>query len=500
MAVIALPLVLLLAVIGPEARQRWERADGADRAARASEEVVRLASGVDALQAERVLAAAHRAGADSVGGALQDQVARTDDAVGRAVEALEALPPLGRSVAVAAARARARLLALDEARASAPARAEGPWVDPYAPAIGALLDLQDALGATADDLGGGGGLLVAALLARTKEAAASQGAQVAAAAAWGELRGGQAATLTQLRADEAATRTAYLAASPTAVRVARRDEVSAGAATGAGRYVDVVVAGEPIGALGTWLDLSAGRREVLSDAEAARVAEATSSARAAEVASRRSSSGFLALAGGSLIVVLGLALAAARSITRPLDELTRAADQLASDRLPKLVDALRHPVDGDEAYLAAAMQSIRVQSDDELGHLAQAFNAVQAVAVDVAAEQATLLKKGISDLYVNLARRNQALIDRQIHLLDQLESDEQDPAVLEHLYLLDHLATRMRRNAESLLVLAGAESGPRRSRSVVGGRRGARRSERGGGVRAHRDRHHGGEPRSTLPP
>ena len=91
---------------------------------------------------------------------------------------------------------------------------------------------------------------------------------------------------------------------------------------------------------------------------------------------------------------------------------------------------------------------------------------MQSVAVDVAAEQASLLKKGISDLYVNLARRNQALLDRQIQLLDQLEREEQDTEVLEHLYLLDHLATRMRRNAESLLVLAGAESGPRRSKPV----------------------------------
>ena len=90
---------------------------------------------------------------------------------------------------------------------------------------------------------------------------------------------------------------------------------------------------------------------------------------------------------------------------------------------------------------------------------------MQSVAVDVAAEQATLLKKGISDLYVNLARRNQALLDRQIQHLDQLEREEQDTEVLEHLYLLDHLATRMRRNAESLLVLAGAESGPRRSQA-----------------------------------
>jgi signal transduction histidine kinase len=183
-------------------------------------------------------------------------------------------------------------------------------------------------------------------------------------------------------------------------------------------------------------------------------------------ASERASQGYLVLAGSALLIALLLALAASRSITRPLRELTDAAGELAGDRLPQLVDALRNPVDDDEHYLTATMEPITVRSDDELGQLAQAFNAVQTVAVDVAAEQATLLRKGISELYINLARRNQSLLDRQIQHLDKLERDEQDPEVLEHLYLLDHLATRMRRNAESLLVLAGAESGPRRTKSA----------------------------------
>ncbi len=84
----------------------------------------------------------------------------------------------------------------------------------------------------------------------------------------------------------------------------------------------------------------------------------------------------------------------------------------------------------------------------------------------MATEQASLLRKGIGDMFVNLARRNQTLLDRQIEYIDELESEEQDPDHLEGLYRLDHMATRMRRNAESLLVLAGAEPARRRGRPV----------------------------------
>ena len=237
--------------------------------------------------------------------------------------------------------------------------------------------------------------------------------------------------------------------------------------------------------------MSDARQQVLREVEVERATGARVAAEVVESTSTRASQGYLLLAGTSLLLALVLALAAARSITRPLRELTEAADHLAEDRLPKLVDALRNPADDDEHYLSAAMEPIEVRADDELGHLAHAFNLVQSVAVDVAAEQATLLKKGISELYVNLARRNQALLDRQIQHLDELERDEQDTEVLEHLYLLDHLATRMRRNAESLLVLAGAESGPRRIEARGCRRRGASGGERGRGVPARGSRQPG---------
>ena len=467
-AVIAVPLVLLLAVAGPEALQRRERAVDADSAASSSEEVADVAGAVHALQAERTIAAASRAGGRAeVADALRDQRATTDDAVDRAAAALSRLADLHPDLRSPAADAQAWLDGLEQIRAELDASTSSvAWIDPFAPLLEALLEVQDVAGSLASDLGVGDGLATVVLVARSKEAAAQQEAQLAAAAVWGELRGEQGLILANQRADEVAHRTAYLAASPIDLRDGRRTELLQGTGAIAGRTVDDVVGGDPPLELRTWLDLGATRQQVLREVEAARTAEALAAAEAIEASSRRSSTGYLLLAGTGLLLVLALALAAARSITRPLRELTDAADHLAGERLPRLVDALRHPVEDDDDDFAATLEPLAVRSRDELGHLAHAFNAVQSVVVDVASEQALLLKKGISDLYVNLARRNQALIDRQIQLLDQLEVGEQDEDVLEHLYLLDHLATRMRRNAESLLVLAGAESGPRRSKPI----------------------------------
>lgn len=466
-AVIAVPLALLLAVAVPEALQRRDRASDADRAAASSNEVAAVAAAVDALQGERTLSAAQRAGAGAeVVTALRDQRTRTDTVVERADAALVRLAGLDPFVAAATGEARDALALLERVRDDTDAADSiVPWVDPFEPILTELLDVQEAVGSAASELGVGNQLSLVALVARAKDATAAQAAQVAAAAAWGELRGDQVGILEDQRADEAAYRTAYLAGSPFDQRLDRRAELGRGAATVAGRSVDQVIRGDAVPSLTSWLDLGASRQVVFRDTESARAAEALRLAQDIETAAIRSSTGYLVLAGGGLLLALALALAAARSITRPLRELTDAASHLAEERLPKLVDALRHPVE-DDTDLAAALQPMAVRSDDELGHLAHAFNAVQSVAVSVAAEQATLLKKGISDLFVNLARRNQALIDRQIQLLDQLEADEQDVEVLEHLYLLDHLATRMRRNAESLLILAGSESGPRRAKPI----------------------------------
>jgi signal transduction histidine kinase len=155
----------------------------------------------------------------------------------------------------------------------------------------------------------------------------------------------------------------------------------------------------------------------------------------------------------AMLLTLLLIWFVSRTVVGPVRRLTAAAREMSRHQLPALVESLRTGAD------VSALQPTRIEvtSEDELGELAQAFNDVEAVTLEVAQEQSRLLRKGMGDLFVNLARRNQSLLERQLELLDELERNEHDPGALDSLFKLDHMATRMRRNAESLLVLSGAE-------------------------------------------
>ncbi|MEO5841433.1 MAG: nitrate- and nitrite sensing domain-containing protein [Acidimicrobiales bacterium] len=182
-----------------------------------------------------------------------------------------------------------------------------------------------------------------------------------------------------------------------------------------------------------------------------------------ESSANRQAQTYLVIAASAVILAIALAMLLARSVVGPLRRLTRSAYELSEERLPQLVEQLTKP-DSDAAQFT--LEPIEVRSHDEIGQLARAFNNLQEVTSNVAGQQSQLLRKGIGDIFVNLARRNQSLLDRQIEFIDQLEANEDDPDQLENLFKLDHLATRMRRNAESLLVLAGAEPPRRRGRPV----------------------------------
>ncbi len=155
------------------------------------------------------------------------------------------------------------------------------------------------------------------------------------------------------------------------------------------------------------------------------------------------------------VVVIG------RTITDPIDSVAASARELADVRLPALLDTLRHP-----GRPSPVFEPLVASSNDEVAELVDALNSVQLGIAGLAEEQRTMVRQGLSDLVVNLARRNQSLLDRQIEVIDRLEHDEEDPDRLQELFNLDHLATRMRRNAESLLVVAGAEPARRRGGPV----------------------------------
>ncbi|MDH3684336.1 MAG: ATP-binding protein, partial [Acidimicrobiia bacterium] len=162
------------------------------------------------------------------------------------------------------------------------------------------------------------------------------------------------------------------------------------------------------------------------------------------------------LAAGWAAVGLG----AIRGVVNELDRVSNAAEELAQVRMPQLVEVTTS--DAGEATLAEFAGA----GDDEVGRLVSALNDIQTTTAGLAGKQHERIRQGLRDLVVNLVRRNQSLLDRQIELIDNLESGEEDPDRLEELFGVDHLATRMRRNAESLLVLAGSEPPRRKGGSI----------------------------------
>lgn len=172
------------------------------------------------------------------------------------------------------------------------------------------------------------------------------------------------------------------------------------------------------------------------------------------------------ISGALILLVLGVSLVGAfvvaRSMIRSLRRLQETATKVAQDRLPELVKQLS---ESDPQDVDTSVESVGVHSRDEIGRVAAAFDDVHREAVRLAAEQA-LLRGNVNAMFTNLSRRSQGLIQRQLSLISELESREADPDQLSSLFKLDHLATRMRRNGENLLVLAGEEPGRRWTRPV----------------------------------
>ncbi|MFE5834704.1 nitrate- and nitrite sensing domain-containing protein [Streptomyces sp. NPDC056488] len=159
----------------------------------------------------------------------------------------------------------------------------------------------------------------------------------------------------------------------------------------------------------------------------------------------------------ALLAAFVLAGMMARQMSRSMLTLRTAAFGIAEQRLPMLVDQLSRTEPG---RVDTRVQPIPIDSQDEIGEVARAFDQVHREAVRLAAEQA-MLRGNVNAIFTNLSRRNQSLIEGQLTLITDLENNEADPDQLENLFKLDHLATRMRRNGENLLVLAGEEPGRR---------------------------------------
>ncbi len=172
---------------------------------------------------------------------------------------------------------------------------------------------------------------------------------------------------------------------------------------------------------------------------------------------------FTLLAALAVFLLAALVFIISRSIVGPIRRLITEAEDISVRRLPAAVAKLRNVGASDEL---PELKPIPREADDEIGSLVDAFNNVQSRAFSIATDQAKS-RRNVAEMFVSLGRRNQQLNHRMLGLISELEKNEQNPDVLEGLYRLDHLATRMRRNAESLLVLAGNRSPRQWSRPVA---------------------------------
>ncbi|MBO2453136.1 nitrate- and nitrite sensing domain-containing protein [Actinomadura barringtoniae] len=170
----------------------------------------------------------------------------------------------------------------------------------------------------------------------------------------------------------------------------------------------------------------------------------------------------IAVVAAVLLLVLLLTFIVARSLVGPLRRLRAGALEIAGARLPGLVDRLRDP---EAAAGGIEVEPIEIASTDEIGQVARAFDEVHREAVRLAADEA-VLRGNINAMFVNLSRRSQTLIEGQLRLIEKLEQSERDEEQLANLFRLDHLATRMRRNCENLLVLGGQDQVRRWNRPV----------------------------------
>lgn len=167
--------------------------------------------------------------------------------------------------------------------------------------------------------------------------------------------------------------------------------------------------------------------------------------------------------GGAVVLVLLLTLLLSvrvrRSIVRPIREMASRSRDIATVELPAAVDSIRR------GAAAPAIEVAVSGGSPEIVDLGESVASLATSSVDLAVGQVAA-RQAVSDSMVNIARRSQTLLGRTLGLIASLERDERDSDSLDQLFRLDHLATRMRRNAQSLLVLAGAEPTAQRSAAV----------------------------------
>jgi len=440
-----------------------------------------ITSLVQALQAERedtiryIMMGPHGGGRGAARGAAAPELAvlaqddRLSDALAARVRRLAgaigpAYPALAQQEARAAVTAIGGLAALRSVAASSqiPALAV---IQEYAAAIDQLIALEDEIAAGSNDAALADTVRVVGLISATKEEVSEEQAILTSAltpdlVGAAQLGPGQLTTINAAQAEQAADLAQFGLIASGAQRRAYDSALSSAQADQAQAQLQQAITLAAGGGSSTenpaFTDAANGSAYLVASLH--RVEQAFMSSVTGQVTALRDRAISSALLEGlGVLLILALAfiftVAVGRSMTRPLARLRSGALEVAGMRLPETVRRMSESGDADTP---PDIEPIDVDSTDEIGEVARAFDQVHREAVRLAANEAAL-RGNVNAMFVNLSRRSQSLVERQIKLIDDLEQGEQDSDRLANLFQLDHLATRMRRNSENLLVLAGHE-------------------------------------------
>jgi hypothetical protein len=468
-AVLAIPAVAFAALASVSIASSLESARTLHSGGQVADLEQQVTALVHELQLERdQIAGAVASGKRASGAALSGQQAAVDRAVAAYLEAeaarhREASPRLRAQLDAV----RAGLNALRPLRAAARSSTltEGALFEEYSRIIAALLDidLQTALRGGDDQLTQG--VRAFTDFTRAKELTAQVRGSLYSIATRGRFGFGEFQDFAALLARQHAALDQFVADATEEQRGLLSDVVKGQAVLAVTRIEQTAVNRQSQRDLGLdpqqWLAAGTTQIELLRIVESRLLDGVTQHSRDLSDAARLRS----AVSIGAIAVILAISLltslAIGRSMVRPLQRLRSSALEVAERRLPESVQRLRMTSEGEPRV---EVVPIGDASADEIGEVARAFDAVHHAAIRQATEQAAL-RKSISDMFLNLARRSQRLIDRLLEQLDELEQDADDET-LEKLFAADHLATRLRRNAEDLIVLSGAEPPRRWARTI----------------------------------
>ena len=426
------------------------------------------------------IASGHPTGTDPLYTALLNQWSATDAAAQQVTgDANNIGPSYSASVRQSLNSVLARISDLDQLRNASTPSAGGnipalPLIKDYTNSIATLLTFTSISGTGTSDAQISNDVITLTALARAEDQASEQRGTLYAALLAHQFPPQGLATLQSAQAQQAAAQQDFQSSTSLAEQQLFQNTVSGAPVDQAAFEEQVAISTSNHGSVGIgalpagvnpstdWygnMTFTVGKMRTV---ESQLVGNIVARSQALQSAATRSAVIISVITLVLLILVLLTTTFVARSMTRPLRRLREDALDIAGTRLPDTVRRLSETEGSDESV---EIEPIAVSSTDEIGEVARAFDQVHREAVRLAADEA-MLRGNLNAMFVNLSRRSQSLIERQISLIDSLEQGEQDSDRLSSLFRLDHLATRMRRNSENLLVLAGHEASRRWSQPV----------------------------------